>query len=72
TTFVIAQRLSTLKSADMILVLDKGSILQRGTHEQLLTEGGLYKSIYDLQLLPQEEAGKLARTPLEAAEAFPS
>ena len=72
TTFVIAQRLSTLKNADMILVLDKGSIVQRGTHEQLLTQGGLYKSIYDLQLLPQEEARKLARAPREAAEAFPS
>ncbi|HXF61043.1 MAG TPA: ABC transporter ATP-binding protein [Caldilineaceae bacterium] len=55
TTFVIAQRLLTLKSADMILVLDKGRIIQRGTHEALLAEGGLYREIYDLQLKDQEE-----------------
>lgn len=54
TTFVIAQRLLTLKSADMILVLDNGRIVQRGTHDQLLAEGGLYREIYDLQLKDQE------------------
>jgi ATP-binding cassette subfamily B protein len=54
TTFVIAQRLLTLKSADMILVLDNGRIVQRGTHDQLLGEGGLYREIYDLQLKDQE------------------
>jgi ATP-binding cassette, subfamily B, multidrug efflux pump len=55
TTFVIAQRLLTLKSADTILVLDKGEIVQRGTHRELLDEGGLYRDIYDLQLKDQEE-----------------
>ncbi|MDT8304618.1 MAG: ABC transporter ATP-binding protein [Anaerolineae bacterium] len=54
TTFVIAQRLVTLKAADHILVLDGGRIVQRGTHEKLLAEGGLYKEIYDLQLKDQE------------------
>ncbi len=54
TTFVIAQRLLTLKNADLILVLDRGEIVQRGTHDQLLLEGGLYKQIYDLQLKDQE------------------
>ena len=54
TTFVIAQRLLTLKSADEILVLDHGRIVQRGTHETLLTQGGLYRQIYDLQLKDQE------------------
>jgi ATP-binding cassette, subfamily B, multidrug efflux pump len=54
TTFVIAQRLLTLKSADMILVLDNGRIVQRGTHDELLAEGGLYREIYDLQLKDQE------------------
>ncbi|GJM42079.1 MAG: ABC transporter ATP-binding protein [Ardenticatenaceae bacterium] len=54
TTFVIAQRLLTLKSADMILVLDKGRIVQRGTHDALLAEGGLYREIYDLQLKDQD------------------
>lgn len=55
TTFVIAQRLVTLKNADHILVLDAGRIVQRGTHDTLLAEGGLYKEIYDLQLKDQEE-----------------
>lgn len=54
TTFVIAQRLLTLKSADMILVLDNGRIVQRGTHDELLAQGGLYREIYDLQLKDQE------------------
>lgn len=55
TTFVIAQRLLTLKSADQILVLDHGRIIERGTHEQLLALGGHYRTIYDLQLRDQEE-----------------
>jgi len=55
TTFVIAQRLSTVKRADQILVLDGGRIVQRGTHDALLEEGGLYKQIYDLQLKDQEQ-----------------
>ncbi len=54
TTFVIAQRLLTLKNADQILVLDNGRIVQRGTHDELLAAGGLYREIYDLQLKDQE------------------
>jgi ATP-binding cassette subfamily B protein len=55
TTFVIAQRLLTLKNADCILVLEQGQIVERGTHEELLALNGLYRSIYDLQLKDQEE-----------------
>ena len=55
TTFVIAQRLLTLKRADQILVLDHGKIVERGTHESLLSQDGLYREIYDLQLRDQEE-----------------
>ncbi len=55
TTFIIAQRLLTLKNADYILVLDNGRIVERGKHDTLLAQGGLYKEIYDLQLKDQEE-----------------
>ncbi|MCC6499019.1 MAG: ABC transporter ATP-binding protein [Anaerolineales bacterium] len=51
TTFVIAHRLSTVRRADLILVLDKGQIAERGTHKELLARGGLYKEIHDLQLV---------------------
>jgi ATP-binding cassette subfamily B multidrug efflux pump len=51
TTFVIAHRLSTVRRADMILVMDKGQIVEQGTHHELLKRGGLYKEIHDLQLV---------------------
>jgi ATP-binding cassette subfamily B protein len=51
TTFVIAHRLSTVRRADLILVMDKGQIVERGTHTELLARGGLYKEIHDLQLV---------------------
>lgn len=56
TTFVIAQRLQTVRDADVILVLDKGTIAERGTHEELLKSGPIYSEIYDLQLRDQEES----------------
>lgn len=55
TTFVIAQRLRTLKQADTILVLADGRIVQRGTHDELVAQPGLYRRIYDLQLRDQED-----------------
>lgn len=54
TTFVIAQRLTTVQNATQILVLDRGSIAERGTHEELLRTGKLYGEIYRLQLQDQE------------------
>jgi ABC-type multidrug transport system fused ATPase/permease subunit len=51
TTFVIAHRLSTVRRADLILVMEDGRIVERGTHEELLKRGGLYKEIHDLQLI---------------------
>jgi ATP-binding cassette, subfamily B, bacterial MsbA len=49
TVFVIAHRLSTILNADQIMVMDEGRIVQRGTHEELLAEGGLYRKLYRLQ-----------------------
>lgn len=58
TTFVIAHRLSTVRRADLILVMDKGRIVERGTHEELLSKGGLYREIHDLQLMQREESSE--------------
>ena len=66
TTFVIAHRLSTVREADQILVLDKGSIVERGSHEELIRSGGIYQSIYELQLRPQEEVLLEAAVPAMA------
>jgi ATP-binding cassette subfamily B protein len=54
TTFVIAHRLSTVRRADLILVMDGGRIVERGTHAELLAQDGLYREIYELQLRDQE------------------
>jgi ATP-binding cassette subfamily B protein len=55
TTFVIAHRLSTVREADLIIVLKDGQIAEQGTHEELLSAKGIYQDIYELQLQPQEE-----------------
>ncbi|QNM86642.1 ABC transporter ATP-binding protein [Polaribacter pectinis] len=54
TTFIISHRVSSAKNADKIIVLDDGKIIQQGTHNQLITENGYYKDLYDQQLLEKE------------------
>ena len=54
TSFVVAHRLSTVRDADLICVVDQGRIAERGTHEELLAQDGLYRQIYESQFAPAE------------------
>lgn len=54
TSIIIAHRISTVKNADTIIVLDHGMIAERGTHEQLIEQGGIYAAMYSRQLLEEE------------------
>ncbi|HEY2981596.1 MAG TPA: ABC transporter ATP-binding protein [Anaerolineales bacterium] len=54
TTFVIAHRLSTVRRADLILVMERGRIVQRGVHADLIRQRGLYREIHDLQLVSRD------------------
>jgi ATP-binding cassette subfamily B multidrug efflux pump len=62
TSFVIAQRISTVINADQILVLDKGEIVARGTHEELLEESEIYADIYNSQLIGDSDEQGLIET----------
>jgi ATP-binding cassette subfamily B protein len=60
TTFIIAHRLSTIRNADRILVVDQGQIIEQGRHEELMTLGGLYATLYRHQMnLVQHDAEQL-------------
>src|ERR1700674_4446687 len=67
TTLVIAHRLSTIIAADEIIVLDRGGIVERGAHRQLLLQGGLYASMWNRQREAEEAREKLALAGEDAA-----
>lgn len=56
TIFIVAQRISSIRNADMILVMDGGEIIERGTHNELVDLGGEYRKIYDVQMGDQASA----------------
>ena len=68
TTVVIAHRLYTLRHADLILVLSGGRIVQRGTHDELLDEPGLYRTVYQQQSRDQDEQAGPTVSPVAAEQ----
>jgi ATP-binding cassette subfamily B protein len=62
TTFIIAHRIQSVMNADLILVLDRGRIVQRGTHEELMAQEGIYRRIYDLQARIEDELEREIQT----------
>jgi len=68
TSFVIAHRLRTARLADEIIVLERGRIVQQGTHDQLVAQDGFYKELYELQ---SEDEALAAATPTRVEEGQP-
>lgn len=61
TSFIVAHRLSTIKEADIILVMNSGNIVEKGTHDELLAKGGFYSELYQSQFARGEDAPEPAR-----------
>jgi ABC-type transport system involved in cytochrome bd biosynthesis fused ATPase/permease subunit len=72
TTLMIAHRLSTIRNPDFMLVMDHGRIVQRGTHDQLMAEDGLYKELWQIQMGHRRPAGLEDGRPTPAASSQPT
>ena len=58
TTFIIAHRIQSITNADQILVMDKGAVIQRGNHKQLVAQPGMYQQIFNIQTRIDDELEK--------------
>jgi ATP-binding cassette subfamily B protein len=58
TTFIIAHRIQSVMDANLILVFDKGRIVQKGTHQELMNQPGMYRNIFDIQTRIEVELEK--------------
>jgi ATP-binding cassette subfamily B protein len=56
TSFIIAHRLSTVRMADVILVVDDGKIVEQGTHDELMASGGRYRALYEAMEIREQES----------------
>jgi subfamily B ATP-binding cassette protein MsbA len=70
TTIMVAHRLSSVRSADLVLVLEEGEIRERGTHQELLAAGGLYARFNELQTRQEDEKQKATANPLLAGASY--
>jgi ATP-binding cassette subfamily B protein len=70
TSFVIAQRISTVMKADQILVMDKGQVVARGTHKELMEDSPIYAEIYNSQLVGDSHHEILMDVQPEIAKTF--
>lgn len=68
TVFVIAHRLSTVRRATKIVVLERGKIIETGTHDELIRKSGTYRRLYDMQFGDESVAATVSETPLQPAE----
>ncbi len=65
TTFIIAHRITSIQDCDRIIVLDKGNIIEEGTHDELFVNNGFYRKIYDIQVSIEEEIKRESESELK-------
>jgi ABC-type multidrug transport system ATPase subunit len=68
TTFIVAHRVQSVMSADQILVMEAGHIIQRGSHSELVSQPGVYRQVYELQVQIEADLEREIAEVVEAAE----